>query len=279
MKSAIEEKAIENGHLTFENFQNIFAEREARLLGNIQSSMDGAVNKMQSSFRGTEQRTDMSLGLAEQSRIDVDEESSTRTDFREYRHGENAIAYFVPEGYALPEKSQLLPAFRMWVNGDVGNEVCINDILVKQPVRPLYLWTVDRIPTELWKKFKAGWHKILDMMMEAPELHELKSKIDREGGTISEEVMAAYFEQGLRYVHSRVEYIAEKKRGWRKWTVTTWSKQVNYRQIQHEGTDADRGRLPVATEWNKKHVSKRSWKRKTSTIPDPIETQRLAISL
>jgi hypothetical protein len=53
VKDAIEEKTIENGHLTYESFAKIIDEREQKLVGSIESTMDAAVKRMEEAMKRT----------------------------------------------------------------------------------------------------------------------------------------------------------------------------------------------------------------------------------
>ena len=52
VKNAIEEKAMQNGHITYKSFAKIILnEREEKLVGCIQFTMDAAVQKMEEAMR------------------------------------------------------------------------------------------------------------------------------------------------------------------------------------------------------------------------------------
>ena len=67
-------------------------------------------------------------------------------EYKTYSHnGDGRKVYFVPENYDLPKKTALINAFRLFVNGDIGNKSMVNDQLVDQPVCPFYFWTAKTV--------------------------------------------------------------------------------------------------------------------------------------
>ena len=188
--------------------------------------------------------------------------STSTSSFKTYSHGKPRV-YFVPKRYDLPKSTSLSSAFRLFVNGDLGNQEMLNDEVISLPVRPFYFWDAHMIPSVLWRKYKSGWLKILKMMMTSSELDELKALIEKQEGPIPNTAFVDYYNKGLVFVHSQVEYI-KKINNWEKWCVTSWSKNINYQVIQRRGTEADKARLPPETRHNKKHPVKRSRKPKIS---------------
>jgi hypothetical protein len=56
--------------------------------------------------------------------------------------------------------------------------------------------------------------------------------------------------------------------------VTTWSRKLNYRNVEKEGNDADQSELEEPTRWNKKHERRRkiTKKRNSDAITAAIDT-------
>ena len=106
------------------------------------------------------------------------------------------------------------------------------------------------------EKIQVGMVENIEEMMASSELDELKVLIEKQEGPIPNTALVDYFNKGLAFVHSQVEYI-KKINNWEKWCVTTWSRNVNFQMIQQKGTEADRQRLPPETRHNKKHPVKR----------------------
>ena len=83
---------------------------------------------------------------------------------------------------------------------------------VKEPVRPLLLWTADQIPANLWKIFRTGWWKVLSTMTEAEGLSGLKMAILRgERSRIDEQEIATFFAEGMKYLLAMCEFISQNK--------------------------------------------------------------------
>ena len=102
--------------------------------------------------------------------------------------------FFVPQHYDLPRQTTLVSAFRLFVNCDTSNQCMIdNQLLVDQPVCPFYFWTAAMIPPELWRKYKTGWLKILNKMMESNNLIKLRRSIEKQQGAIANNLIINFF--------------------------------------------------------------------------------------
>ena len=93
--------------------------------------------------------------------------------------------------------------------------------------------------------------------MECNQLLELKKSIEDQEEIISNNIVINFFNIGLQYVHSQVEYIKLNGKDSDKWSVTTWSRNINYRIIEYNGTEEDIARLGPARDRNKRHSRKR----------------------
>ena len=176
VKEGFEEKALENGTLTFENFSSILDVKLKVHGDTMNDKMNKAMDELKRSIQvedGNKQREQGNNNLVES------EGASTSTStFKTYSHGDGKPRiYFVPERYDLPKSTSLSSAFRLFVNGDLGNQEMLNDEVIDLPVRPFYFWDANMIPSILWKKYKTGWLKILKMMMASSDLDELKALI------------------------------------------------------------------------------------------------------
>jgi len=211
--------------------------------------MDAAVKRMEEAMKRTTipGATTITHTNGAGGATNNDVESTGQFQYQDYRH-DNGKFYYVPQGYDLPQKTQMLPAFRLWINGDNMNERMINNGIstVKEPVRPFLLWTADQIPTSLWKKFRTGWWKVLSTMTEAEGLNGLKMAILRgERSRIDEQEIATFFAEGMKYLLAMNEFISQKN--FQQWKVTTWSRQINYAVVVKNGSDADKMRLGEET--------------------------------
>ena len=248
VKEGFEEKALENGHLTFNNLSAIL---DSKLKVVVQDSRDNLSQAMDDLKRSI-QVEDGNI-RREEGNNNVVQSESTST-FKTYSHGKRRV-YFVPHHYDLPKNTSLSCAFRLFVNGDRGNQEMLNNKVVSLPVRPFYFWDANMIPTLLWRKYKSGWLKILKMMMATSDLDGLKTLIEKQEGPIPNTEVMDYYNKALVFVHSQVEYI-KNVNNWEKWCVTTWNRNINYHKIQQRGTEADIERLPPETRHNKKHTVK-----------------------
>ena len=154
--------------------------------------------------------------------------------------------YFTPEGYELPEKASLRAAFRMWINGESFNA---------DTVRPFILWSVNKVPHFLWKKFRAGWYDVLHQMMKAPELLALEADLS-DSSRVPDEDLTRLFDEGQKYLLSQYSFLAN--RSYQKWTVTTWSRQTIFSSIMKNGNEEEKARANTQkNRWNRPHSTKR----------------------
>ena len=191
-------------------------------------------------------------------------ELETNMSYRDYSRGNSKVRYFVPQGYQLPARTKLLPACRMWINGDMTNSTIMDGKRKIEPVRPFYLWAREHIPNSnqgsLWKKWTSGWYKVLNMMMEAPENGEFGKLIREKGGAISEQEVQQFHDKGRTYLLAKYSYICAVKS--LKWSASYWSSSINFQKVQEKGSDADKRRVGKETRWNKKHRTTRTVRKK-----------------
>ena len=90
--------------------------------------MDAAVKRMEEAMKRTTipGATTITHTNGAGSATNNDVESTGQLQYQDYRH-DNGKFYYVPQGYDLPQKTQMLPAFRLWINGDNMNERMINN--------------------------------------------------------------------------------------------------------------------------------------------------------
>lgn len=248
---AFEKKALENGQLTaagmhhvMESYHKLFAEQNKKLEHKIDLLATHGI------CQGSDASTSPTINTP----------ISPSTCKMHSYVWDDGNAYFVPKTFSLPDQTPLKSAFCQWVNGNQGY-TCVkpDGTLQNTPVRPFQLWTHKHIPDPIWKKFKVGWKKILDTMMEADGLKGSLSKLILEkGGEISDEKVNELYDIGLAHVIDTVTYI--KKKQYVRWRVTTWSKSVQRSEILKSGTAEDKLRLKAPTRYNNKHSKKRKMK-------------------
>ena len=269
VKAGIEEFAIQNGHLTVENVTKLMdkklGEYELKNQETLKTGFESMMGRMEdlvghhSTERMQQHPDDMPTAV-----------NADNASYQDYSIGHSKVRYFVPAGYLLPKRTNLLPAFRMWLNGDLSNASQADGMRVHQPVRPFYFWTPEHVPYNLYKAFKSGWKKALTSLMDAPGNEAVLQRILLSGGKIPESEVKAYYDRGLAYLISRYSFIEPGT----KWMVTTWSRKLNYRNVEKEGNDADQSELEEPTRWNKKHERRRkiTKKRNSDAITAAIDT-------
>jgi hypothetical protein len=91
VKDAIEEKATENVHLTYESFTKIINEWEQKLVGSIESTMDAAVKRMKEAMKRTTNPGGTTIihtnGAGGATNNDVESTGQLQYLYQDYRHG------------------------------------------------------------------------------------------------------------------------------------------------------------------------------------------------
>jgi hypothetical protein len=248
----IEDRDVENGNLTAEGVKLLFSKHEERVTGIIKDTAAEAVKATLlqlgitpggDNIHGT---ADAAGGLGQLANI------SSGINYRSYVHQGGTKQYHVPFGYRLPKQCNLDTAFSMYVNGDPTHKSIIanessNENMTNTPIRPLYYWNKQSVPTELWTKFKVGWRPILELMMRAQNLKDqLPVLIKSNGGRIPFITIEGKYKEGIDHVFKEITYLRSCAKV-ETWSVTYWSKKISRNEIIKCGTDADKGRLPQAT--------------------------------
>ncbi len=148
----------------------------------------------------------------------------------------------------MPSLAQLLPTFRMWINGDS---------FTTNAVRPFILWSSKDVPNFLWKKIRVGWYDVLHQMMDSPAFGELNA--DLSSGSYSpvpENEISRLFDEGRKLLLLKYSFVS--KFNHQKWTVTTWSKQLRFASVMKQGTISEKSLADAnKTRYNRPHTNKR----------------------
>lgn len=253
VNDAIEQKMASNGHLSSQS---------------LTDAMDTLYKKWECTFESKFHQFAQKYGLDRNGSGSNNTDNNTMNNRNESQHDlegrfqtycwNGKLGMHVPPGFDLPASTKLFSAWSLWINGNPGHKSFDNsgsNVLVSTPIRPFQLFTSNAVPQSVWKKLKSGWFKVLNMMMEAPELSALDRLIKTKGGAFSIDEIKGFYEKGVTHVLNQVEYI--KALNSASWTVTTWSGRVSFKQIMEKGTDADKNRLPDETRYNQPHRQKR----------------------
>jgi len=240
---AIEARAVENGQLTADGLNRILQRQEESLItrfnSTVRSELSQFLNINGVSVRPNQQQPELPR---------VQEDATTRYPYYLFR----GKAFVVPETYDLPEGTLLKEAFCYWTKG-TSFPVMTAQGLHDERIRPFALWTAKKTPPEIWKKFKTGWRKILTLMTLG--LEGLMLEIENQASAFTDERISTLFDEGLRYVKSKIRYIINNDTS--KWTVTTFSKKIQSSSINHHGTSEDKTELQSTT--IKSHRMKRTF--------------------
>lgn len=259
VKEAFESKALELGQLTYENCETMMDKK-------LEGHREEIANDFKVMFSDFKKDLQQLIGPSQYIRL----ESTTVAAPKVNGHLEYGRGMFTPEGYILPNRTDLLPACRLWINGDKNNGFSYTGpdgerVRKLQPVRPFYLWDVDHIPSKVWNSFKAGWRPILNKMMEEEENKKIGERIRADGGNIPEADILEFHRRGRIYLLQTYSWIDEvKSLGWK---VTTWSARTCRNQVEKKGSIEDKAKLGEPTRYNKKHAKKRKVTKKKTNVP------------
>ena len=262
VNEAIEEREMQNGNLTYLNFSNKLSQIQTEQVNMSKALLQEAIEEMKGIVNGGEKTNNNNIDPLTDESLRVNSESSS---YRSYSHNGSKKTYYTPHGYDLIRKTSLRSAVVLWINGDKSFQCLIDGKVVSQPVRPFFLWDVDNIPGQLWKKFVVGY-AILKKVMSSSELLGWNSLVQSKGGNFNDDEIDNYYDIVLKYILSQVEYIKNKNYG--KWTVTTWSRNTSRSSIMKYGTEEDKNRLPDETRYNRSHSGRKRRKKITSQVQD-----------
>ena len=93
--------------------------------------------------------------------------------FRVYRIGDK-LGCHMPHDFRLPDFTSLQKVWTLWLNGNKANTLLVDNNLVLKPIQPFYLFTVKSVPKKIWN---TSWHGLLQMMMKAPGLENVPTRV------------------------------------------------------------------------------------------------------
>lgn len=261
----LERRALENNQLTHQNVKLLLQDAitdmtdrvEDRVLGKIRVEIRAALGSVTDNASNSNVRTELTpLALL------APFHQSSVAKFRIYTHGSGQKYYFTPSAdYNLPKRCQLRSALGFFLNGDRAcRAMQLDGELGIAPVRPFCLWeTHEYLPPLIWKRFKVGWKPILDAMMglqafqlAVQQVRDVSLQGERGVPRIYtfEELDALNMACISYLVDTKVTYVQQKN--YVKWTVTTWSTNIQHCKIVDKGTAEDVRNLCAPTSYNKR---------------------------
>jgi hypothetical protein len=169
--------------------------------------------------------------------------------------GDQHKFYHIPKGFQMPAESpKLLPAMQLWLVGMPMNsrrEIVNGTVTTyNEPVRPFRLLKTDMLPKKFKSQFSlSNWRRIFEFIEQDPTFVFESSNPGN--------VQAAY-DHALEYLKTRVSFaFANPKVDPRGWRISNWCKTTAYSYILAHGTQADKEKLPQATNRNRAHLQHR----------------------
>jgi hypothetical protein len=265
VSDAIEQKAIDNGHLTMdtlksvleshsESIQNFVSERIDELKDSIPRLQELNVQQGGTSSGGHNNQPTTASSYLESTDEVIDvldcsaggEGSRRQITFRSYHYG-GKLNWHVPNGFAFPSNVNLDSGWRLWLIGMSFESVGPDGVIFNSPIRPFRKLNPSFLPTEAKKILKLHWQPIFRLMEQAPGL-----QINEDFSQITSQDLMKSFEEARAFLKERVSYVFNKNRAQPDtWEISTWSRHVQRSSILKYGTDKDKEHLPPETQSNK----------------------------
>jgi len=225
---AIEQKAIDNGQLTFERLRGMF---DAHSL-NMERKIGEAINKLTETFAGRtageedESNNDeipVADGGKEENIVVVrNGQSHTYKTFSYCYDGK--LGWHVPKVFQFPARCKLDLGWKLWLKGLPDNQVTGPDgSLQAAPIRPFRKLNPAFLPAKVKQTFTLHWKPIFELLEKAPDLTIVENPEDLDAAVIDES-----FAKAKEYLKTRVQYVFQKQRSHPdSWEISTWAKYVS----------------------------------------------------
>lgn len=271
VNDAIEEKALENGHLTGQRFLELMDAQQ----NDMKQFVSDRLDEMQSSL----QASSVSDSTVQRIPNEHDHEQSTSGNHNNnsqvssiefvdgtlhprasaagiqpqfYGYSWGGGFWQVPESFSWPTGIRLLAGWTLWIRGMPGYEVpgASDGTRRKAPIRPYRLLDKKMLPPLLKKQFGLHWEPIFSMMELTPNLG-----IPQNPNDISSEFISSSCELARDFLKTRIRYVFNKDLAKpENWEISTWSKHAKRSEIVKHGTLEDINALPPENSKNRQKV-------------------------
>ena len=197
LKKAIDEAALENGHITKNKMLEILNSHYDGLKQTLNDDFDKLVKK----YFGDDKQT---KNMNSDEDIVTFPHMKTQDGYCVYTHS-GKLGQHVCEGWNFPD-AFLKQAWRCWLIGQSEYQQTLkNGKKMLAPIRPFRL--LKRMPAKLKRFYLVSWAPMLKLMESAPGI-----EIPQDLSTITSEFINSSFIIGEKYVLETVEYLKDKRK-------------------------------------------------------------------
>ena len=162
----------------------------------------------------------------------------------------NGRFWDVPKGFKFQKNPTRKVGWEYWLRGKLGNEVLVDGISKKAPIKPYRKIRRDFLPKSEESVFSSTWKPIFIYMENAlnlnvNEMGEPNYKIPSDPKEITNEFIEESYNMATELLKQKVSYIWElKDRDLLNWSICTWSKHVSNSFVFTLGNNNDKAYLP-----------------------------------
>ena len=220
VSEAVEEKSIQNGHLTADRLKAMFEDYHSSVV----TAIDEKISKINCHNNNTADVADTAFvadGFAE----GEPEKTGNDKNYRLYSFG--GKMWHVPKNFIFPNDANISSGWRLWMVGQPAYQYKDKSA----PVRPFRYLNSKFLPKDVRRTYKLHWLPIFELMCQAPRMN-FELPVDES------------FEIGYEYLQQQVTYIFDNpKLNADSWKVSTWSMKVQPSSIMKHGSESDKQRL------------------------------------
>ncbi len=247
VSDVIEEKAVSNGHLTFDRLQGMFESHSETIDEKIRQIQE-SINNLRLPSSGTEANKghvvadDSSLLPAgNEQRVQFTNPAGQVGTYRAYSYCYGSgLGWHVPKGFEFPVHCNLEVAWKLWLIGMPTYQVEEDGRTKTAPIRPFRKLDPKFLPQKAKTVYLLHWRPIFEFVEAAPDLTILEDPT-----SIDADYLQDSFLKVKMYLQTRVEYVFQKPRAKPlTWEVSTWSKHVTKSFIMRHGTENDKAHFP-----------------------------------
>jgi hypothetical protein len=148
----------------------------------------------------------------------------------------NGKFWDVPKKFQFQKNPTRKVGWEYWIKGKPNNEMLVNNIIQKAPLKPFRRFIRDRLPKKEQNVFSSTWKPIFTYMEKTPNLD-----IPNNPDEISADIIDQTFDQATEYMKQNVSYIWNLKNSTiHNWTICTWSKYVSHGYVENLGSESDK---------------------------------------
>lgn len=228
VKQAIEDKAFEQGHMTYDRLYNMFEQFKDTALKEQKEQLNDMrtefVNIVSSNLTN---RAENAIGNGA---------SSSNTGSNIFCYG--GRFFDVPEHYSFPKKVDLRTGLNFWLNGHHISEDCI--------IKPFRYLKSSMLPSnQLKNEFKLQWKGVYNRLL--PDAENIPTNQNHFEHADIEQI----YKSLVNHLHSRFSFcFVDGMNPLLDWKLGTWYNRTSRSNVIQHGSNTDKLLLPEETRWN-----------------------------